>query len=151
MGDDIFPFEAKAHFSLFENRITLAVIAASPTHPDKTGFLTTESEGVLSLPYVPLLKGEHSREVARKLFIELTGLDPTAWAILQQTGFIDTEDDHQIVLYTIMIPDRIALKDSSYKWLTSDELMDDHIKRGPSRPTAMDLFSYASHISQVGA
>jgi hypothetical protein len=150
MSDDMFPFEEKAHYHLFENRITLAVIAANTKSAKDTRFLVTTEGETLSLPYQPLRKGLHSQDTAKKLFSKMTGLDPTAWTLIQQTGFVDTKEDYQIVLYSVMIPDSVALLDSSAKWVTVDELIDDHMRRVEHRPTPFDLFAFASHTTPLG-
>jgi hypothetical protein len=150
MGEDMFPFEEKAHYTMFENRVTLAVIVANSTGAENTRFLVLTEGETISLPYKPLLKGKHSRDTAKALFAELTGLDPTAWTLIQQTGFVDTKEDYQIVLYSVMLPDCTALVNDDVRWMTFDELINDHIKRGENRPTAYDLFSFASHTTPIG-
>jgi hypothetical protein len=81
----------------------------------------------------------------------LTGLDPTAWTLIQQTGFVDTQEDYQIVLYSMMIPECVALVDDTVEWVSFEELINDHMRRGENRPTAFDLFSFASHTIPLGS
>jgi hypothetical protein len=148
MSDDMFPFEEKANYALFENRICLAVIAANGGTPK---FLVTKEGDTISLPYKSLLKGQRSLNTAKQIFEQLTGMSPEPWVLIQQTGFVDTQDEFQIVLYSVMIPECIPMKSSAYEWMAFDELIHNHLECGEKRPTALDLFSYASHASKLGS
>lgn len=121
MSDDMFPFEEKAHYHLFEIQVALAAIAAHTNDQQPAKFLVDKQGNNISLPYLPLTLGQHSRTLATKLLRDITGIGDE-WTALTQCGFIDTKQEHQVVLYGVMLPHSVPLKQETLQWITFDEL-----------------------------
>ncbi len=149
MSDDMFDFEEKSYYEKFENRICLSVMSPDPANRD-AGILVHRREESISLPYRSLRKGCKSRDIAEQLLNDITGVDCRPWATVQQIGFIDTNADYQIVLYSAMLPQPIAPKVGGYEWFNYNRLLDHHMANLDKRPTVFDLVMFASHTNQIG-
>lgn len=106
--------------------VHLAVAAVDRHRPEKSRFAVVTDP--FSLPHKPLIRGASASQVASDLIHELLGIAGPSMSFLHLDGpqvFEQMYQDRLVLLYSLVIPEKVPLYLPSSSWVDMDSVISD--------------------------